>query len=158
MNATEPSLLNALNAITEIHEIRGPVGIPGEWLWLWVVLTVVLLVVTAAVFLFFVTKRRKVSVIAAKPAWELALEALMNIERAGYIQKDQFKEYYSELSGVVRWYIEQRLDVRAPEMTTEEFIHAVRFSERLTQTQQGFLRDFLNASDMVKFAQFVPTA
>jgi hypothetical protein len=150
--------LNAVNAITEIHDIRGPVMIPGEWLWLWVTLGIILFLAGVVWALRFFMNRKKVPVEPLKPAWERALEAIKKIEAAGYVQKGLIKEYYSELSGVVRWYIEERLDVRAPEMTTEEFIHAVRYSERLTAAQQGFLRDFLNASDMVKFAKFVPTA
>ena len=160
MNApdTTANTVNAVNVITDIHEIRGPVSIPGEWLWLWIALGVVL--VTAGIFwaVRFFMARKRASVLPPKPAWERALDAITKIENAGYVPKGLIKEYYSELSGVVRWYIEERFDVRAPEMTTEEFIHAVRYSDRLTDAQQGFLRDFLNASDMVKFAKFVPTA
>jgi hypothetical protein len=158
MNAADAPI-NAVNAITDIHEIRGPVSIPGEWLWLWITLGMILL--AALIFLLVRSLQRKKQAPAEppkRPAWEIALEAIVKIEQAGYVQKGQIKEYYSELSDVVRRYIEERLDVHAPEMTTEEFIHAVRYSDRLTHAQQGFLRDFLNASDMVKFAKFVPTA
>jgi hypothetical protein len=157
MNVPDAAI-NAVNALTDIHDIRGPVMIPGEWLWLWIILGAVLLLVGAVSTLRFFIKKGQAPVLPLKPAWERALEAIAKIENAGYVQKGLIKEYYSELSGVVRFYIEERLDVRAPEMTTEEFIHAVRYSERLTQAQQGFLRDFLSASDMVKFAKFVPTA
>jgi hypothetical protein len=158
MNAPDATVNAAVNAITDIHEIRGPVAISGEWLWLWIALGAVLFAAAVIWGSYFFMNRKRVPVEPPKPAWERALDAIARIEKAGYVQKGLIKEYYSELSGVVRWYIEERLDVRAPEMTTEEFIHAVRYSERLTNAQQGFLRDFLNASDMVKFAKFVPTA
>ena len=53
---------NAVNAITEIHDIRGPVGIPGEWLWLWITLGAVLaaLGVVAAVLALLRRKRTPV--------------------------------------------------------------------------------------------------
>jgi hypothetical protein len=156
MNAQDP-MVNAVNAITDIHDIRGPVSLPGEWLWLWVALGAIVLLAVIFWMLRLFMNRKQVPVEPLKPVWERALEAIAKIEHAGYIQKGLIKEYYSELSGVVRWYIEERLDVRAPEMTTEEFIYAVRYSDKLTDAQQGFLRDFLNASDMVKFAKFVPT-
>jgi len=156
MNAQDP-MVNAVNAITDIHDIRGPVSLSGEWLWLWIALGVILFLAVIFSILRLSMNRKQVPVEPLKPTWERALEAIAKIEHAGYIQKGLIKEYYSELSGVVRWYIEERLDVRAPEMTTEEFIHAVRYSDKLTDAQQGFLRDFLNASDMVKFAKFVPT-
>lgn len=159
MNATDPAVNAAVNAITQIHDIRGPVSIPGEWLWLWICLGVFFGLVILVLVLRSLAQRRKAALEAPrKPAWERALEAIAKVEQAGYIEKGLVKEYYSELSGIIRWYIEERLDVRAPEMTTEEFIHAVRYSNRLTQAQQGFLKDFLNASDMVKFAKFLPAA
>lgn len=158
MNPSDPAV-NAVNAITDIHDIRGPVGIPGEWLWLWIMLGILLaLVLIVGAVRFIRARKRQTPSEPLKPAWERALEAMTKLEHAGYIQKGLVKEYYSDLSGIIRWYIEERLDVRAPEMTTEEFIHAVRYSDKLTQAQQGFLRDFLNASDMVKFAKFVPAA
>ena len=147
-----------MNAITDIHDIRGPVGIPGEWLWLWITLGVIFFIALLLWSWHFFMNRKKAPLQPPlRPAWERALEAIARVEKAGYVQKGLVKEYYSELSGIVRWYIEERLDVRAPEMTTEEFMQAVRYSDRLTNAQQGFLRDFLNASDMVKFAKFVPT-
>ncbi len=156
MNASGAAI-NAVNAITEIHDIRGPVGIPGEWLWLWVAGGCIVFFALVVWFFVLLRNRKQVSVEPLKPAWARALDAILKIEKAGYVQNGQTKEYYYELSYVIRWYIEERLGVRAPEMTTEEFMHAVRYSDKLTHDQQGFLRDFLNASDMVKFAKFVPT-
>jgi hypothetical protein len=158
MSPVDAMTTNMVNAITEIHDIRGPVGIPGEWLWLWIMLGVMGCAVVIGLVLKFLIRRKAVPVAPLKPIWERALEGMLKIEQAGYIQKGLIKEYYCDLSDIVRWYIEERFDVRAPEMTTEEFIHVVRYSDKLTDAQQGFLRDFLNASDMVKFAKFIPSA
>ncbi len=159
MTAADPVNAPMPQAALELRDIRGPVGIPGEWLWLWILLGIIAALSLGA-WIWILCRRRKArarSLDPQKPAWETALEAMAAIEREGLASQGLVKEYYSRLSGVVRWYIEERFNVRAPEMTTEEFMAVAQSSGKLPAAQQGFLQDFLNASDMVKFAKFVPS-
>ena len=64
------------------------------------------------------------------------------------------KEYYSQLANILRHYLESRFAVKAPEMTTEEFIARLRNDAMLTGEQKELLRRFLQCADMVKFARF----
>ncbi|MFH0754834.1 MAG: hypothetical protein V2A70_09730 [Candidatus Omnitrophota bacterium] len=148
---------SVINAALELRDIRGPVAIPGEWLWLWIILGVLFL--TGVVFVMWrhFKHPRVVPLAPPRPAWEVALESLLALEQGVLVAEGRIKDYYAELSGVVRWYIEERFELRAPEMTTEEFMDEVRHSDKLTKEHQKFLEDFLNASDMVKFARFVPS-
>ena len=57
----------------------------------------------------------------------------------------------------MRRYLEDRFVVRAPEMTTEEFLEATARSAVLQPGQRQLLGDFLAESDLVKFARHVPT-
>lgn len=144
-------------AVNGLHDIRGPVGIPGAWLSLWVVLAVAVAVLLAILALRFFRKESKAVEVPPPPAWETALAELARLEREGYGPRGLVKEYYSGLSGIIRWYIEERFDIRAPEMTTEEFMQAARYSEKLSVGQQEFLEGLLRASDMVKFAKSLPS-
>jgi len=65
--------------------------------------------------------------------------------------------FYVELSAVVRRYLEDRFEMRAPELTTEEFLDSVRDSADLTSDHQVLLREFLREADLVKFAGMSPT-
>lgn len=67
--------------------------------------------------------------------------------------RDRFKDYYIELTMVVRRYFERRHGLRAPRQTTEEFLAAAvsRGPEFGAETVAG-LRAFLEAADLVKFA------
>jgi hypothetical protein len=69
----------------------------------------------------------------------------------------EFKEFYSTLSDIVRRYLEDRFRVRAPEMTTEEFLAATARGAALERSHRALLGTFLAESDLVKFARFVPT-
>ncbi|MBI4309916.1 MAG: hypothetical protein HY591_06255, partial [Candidatus Omnitrophica bacterium] len=57
----------------------------------------------------------------------------------------------------VRHYLEDRFQIKAPEMTTEEFLNLVKTSPALKEEHKRILRDFLNGCDMVKFARHEPT-
>jgi hypothetical protein len=153
MNTTD--VVNA-ELIKEIHDIRGPVSIPGDWLWLWIFLGVFAAGLAIVLLIRFIKEKQVKHLDPVKEPWQTALEAIAAIEQGDMVRSGRVKEYYSELSGVIRWYIEERFHLRAPEMTTEEFIHVLRYSDKLSSAQQGFLQDFLNASDMVKFAKQVP--
>ena len=142
-----------------LNDIRGPVALPGDGWWLWLLLAVVVTGVLVAVFFFFRRKARR-PVVQPKPVppWEKALAELARLEQLSPKGEAEVKQFYFLLSGVVRLYIEERFDIRAPEMTTEEFMERARCSPALSQSQKDFLNNFLNVSDMVKFARFEPSS
>lgn len=63
-----------------------------------------------------------------------------------------FKEFYIELTHVVRRYIERRHGIRAPEQTTEEFLAAAARHKAFSPESISSLRTFLESADLVKFA------
>ena len=66
-------------------------------------------------------------------------------------------EHYTTLAAIVRTYVEQRFGLRAPEMTTEEFLGVSARDARLAGSHRGLLGQFLGECDLVKFARHVPT-
>jgi hypothetical protein len=83
---------------------------------------------------------------------ERALRELGKLLARELIRKQKIKEFYLELTMIVRRYIERRHGVRAPEQTTEEFLAAISSDIRFSAAVLAKLRDFLRASDLVKFA------
>jgi len=61
------------------------------------------------------------------------------------------------VSDITRLYMENRFNIHAPHMTTEEFLYYLGVSGHLNDTQKSSLKDFLNSCDMVKFAKYAPT-
>ena len=64
--------------------------------------------------------------------------------------------WYVELSDIVRRYIEERFALRAPELTTEEFLAEAGRSAELTAGNRELLSAFLATCDRVKFARYSP--
>jgi hypothetical protein len=58
--------------------------------------------------------------------------------------RGRYKDFYVELTMVVRRYIQRKYGIKAPHMTTEEFLREAKPSDEL--------RRFLESADMVKFA------
>lgn len=89
-------------------------------------------------------------------AWEVALSRLRELQRRNLPAKGDIEAYYVDLSAILRYYLEDRFHLRAPEQTTQEFLaDAMRFGV-LTEVQQAFLAAFLHQCDRVKFARLVP--
>lgn len=90
-----------------------------------------------------------------RPAHEVALERLAILKTKQLWQKGNVKEYHSELTYIVREYLENRYQVQALESTTDEILRdliALGFDE----TWKAKLREMLQAADLVKFAKAEP--
>lgn len=83
---------------------------------------------------------------------ERALHELQSLLDRHLAERGRFKEFYVELTHVVRRYIERRHGIRAPKQTTEEFLRAAVDSGRFPAPTLERLKAFLVSSDMVKFA------
>ena len=92
-----------------------------------------------------------------RPADQIALEALSRLHAARLVEKHEFEEFYVRISDIIRIYLEQRFQLRAPEMTTEEFLAELRESDALEARFRPLLEEFLRSCDLVKFAEFQPT-
>jgi hypothetical protein len=62
------------------------------------------------------------------------------------------ESFFVAISSIVRRYLEDRFELRAPELTTEEFLALAGSANHLSREHQHLLRDFLRQADLVKFA------
>ena len=92
-----------------------------------------------------------------RPPHEIAAAELERLRGRRLVEEGAFKEYYSALSDIVRRYLEGRFTLRAPEMTTEEFLLATARDGRLMPAHRRLLGEFMTESDLVKFARHLPT-
>jgi len=150
------SLLDNAPNRADIRDIRGPKSFANKTL-LYILIVLALLLILGGVFSFILLKKKQEEFKAPpKPAHIIAYEALAELEKKDFIRQGQTKAYYVELSNIVRHYLENRFNIRAPEMTTEEFLLKVKEDSSLSVEHKGLLRDFLVTSDLVKFAKYQP--
>jgi hypothetical protein len=93
-----------------------------------------------------------------KSAYDEAVAKLRVLADRGAPAAEQADGWFVELSGIVRRYLEGRYDIRAPELTTEEFLQVAARAAMLTADHRGLLTSFLERCDQVKFAGYRPDA
>jgi hypothetical protein len=104
---------------------------------------------------FWRGRRRRAAQVGA---WELAMQRLAELEARGAPAADDADAWFVELSGIVRSYVEGRYHLRAPELTTEEFLLEARRIGALRDEDRDRLGSFLERCDRVKFAGWRPEA
>lgn len=150
-----------------IYDIKQPLAVSYTWTdWLkdnWY-LVVLPLAGLALLFLLvrYLRKRPKPLPAAAPPVpslpvHTLALNRLDELRSRQLWQQGQVKAYYSELSDVIREYLEKRFRIQAQEKTTAEMITALHSREISTADRQ-LLESLLRLADLVKFAKEQPQA
>jgi hypothetical protein len=90
-----------------------------------------------------------------RPVHEIALEALDELVQSDLLAKGEVKLFYSELSDIIRRYIEGCYWVVALEMTTAQLISNLK-SVGVSDDIIDLIREFLMVSDVVKFAKYIP--
>jgi hypothetical protein len=83
---------------------------------------------------------------------ERAFAELGRLLHRDLVGKRLYKDFYIELTMVVRRYIERAHLIHAPEQTTQEFLAAAAKHPRFTPEVLVLLKTFLESSDLVKFA------
>ncbi len=156
----------AVDTTKAIYDIKQPLDVSYSWLdWLrdnllWVVLALVVLV-AAGILRFFVKKRKKapapppVETLPDIPPHELALGKLQALRDRELWQQGAVKQYHSELSDILRDFLERRYRIRAMEQTTDEIFAALAATD-MPEQHKTRLRQVLTLADLVKFAREQP--
>ena len=152
------SLLGEQRAELVIADIEDVVGMPkkSSYWWLWV-LGIISVIAGVCFWLYLRQKRVAELVRIFKPAHEIAYDRLRDLVKEDLVKKAKIKEFYEQISDILRHYIEHRFNLRAPERTTEEFLIELATAEILGATDRADLGEFLKLCDLVKFAKHNPT-
>lgn len=153
MTATNSIPALARNGTNDVRNIRPPVEIPSGWEWLiWAAAFVALSAAAFWLWRYWSQRRRSPEVVPVVPPHIRARRKLEDALR--YISDP--REFCIRVSDALRAYLEERFDFRAPERTTEEFLHELQATALLNEPQKLSLADFLHRCDLVKFARHEP--
>jgi hypothetical protein len=136
-----------------LRDIKPPMEFPNYWLWIAIgAIALALFALAVGLFLYFVLRRKQILVPPPLPAHVRAKQKLQDaLELIA-----QPKPFCTFVSDTVRFYLEERFTFRAPERTTEEFLHELQNTNLLLPDQKESLGDFLKSCDLVKFARYEP--
>ena len=165
LNVVQPFEMDSADmAITDIK------GIYKAPIWWWGILRWVLLALAIAgvgvggyyLITYLQSRMRKSEEETAaaeplRPAEEVALEKLDAIREQKIWQTGQVKEYHTQLTDVVREYIDRRFEVSSVEQTSDETLRAMRPLLSSQKELYEQLRKMLTLADLVKFAKWTTT-
>ncbi|AXG68721.1 hypothetical protein KORDIASMS9_00937 [Kordia sp. SMS9] len=135
----------------------------SNW-WIYLLIVLGLMALFGAYFYFFVLQLREKQQKKKKaeiPPYDRALLQLNELDKSRLLLNSEYKGYYSELTNIVRQYIEEEVRIDALESTTAELIRKIE-----AQKDAGYLdlkdetiknlKNVLQTADLVKFAKSKP--
>ena len=146
-------------ASSEIADIKPSRKLPGRIpRWIWIVLGAAAAAFLTGLITSRAWKNREKIIPAAPPVppHVIALAALQMLKEKGLLERDECNAFYTELSLILRTYLEGRFSLNAPDETTEEIVEEMSRSPELSGGQRNILQDFMRQADLVKFAKGHP--
>ena len=127
-----------------------------EFPW-WIIWTLLSVMVLFPAYWFIGRKKIKELLDARKiPAHEIAYQEFLKLVRKNLLEQGKIKEFYYELSFILRKYIGNRFHIYAENQTTEEFFSALLVKNPFDHPTETILRKFSEHSDNVKYSLYRP--
>jgi hypothetical protein len=135
----------------------------SNW-WIWLILGL-LLVALGAFLIYWIVWRKKPLTeeeeIALLPPYERAKLAIEKLEEKQLLRVNKIKEYYSELTFIIRKYLDEKVYDRAMESTTDELMDRLNLLKDgnqfpFTKATLSNIETILKRADLVKFAKSAP--
>ena len=145
----------------ELKDIKPPINAPYGWSDIWPFLLGILLVILIYFLLkkyVFVKKKtevkRKPKIILAPDV--IALNGLATLKEKELWQSGKLKQYHSEISEILRTYLEDRFQILALELPTYDILQSLRNKE-IQAEDLHTLTTILQRADLAKYAKSKPT-
>jgi len=160
---TQGLLLNVQTVIleegAELKDIKQPMKAPIGWsdIWPWLVGIIVLALIIFLLKKYVFNKKDEVKIEKPKviiPADITAIQQLTALDEALVWQAGNIKQYYTELSEIIRRYTENRFNFIALELATDEIISELK--SKVNNEQLASITILLQRADLAKFAKSKP--
>ncbi len=125
------------------------------------ILVGIAILIIAALLIYYFRKRKKEEPVFKAPAkpklppQQIAMTALDNLRLKKLWQSGQIKEYHTELTDIIRVYLDGKFNIMAMELTTDEIMALLGKTQINEQAQKRIMQVF-QLADMVKFAKQQP--
>lgn len=135
----------------------------GNW-WKYVLIAVVIVLLIAALLYWFIWRKNPLTEeeeIALLPPYDRAKLALQKLDDSDYLENAEIKEYYSELTFIIRKYLDEKVYDKALESTTDELVNRLNLLKdgnqiELSKDDIRNIETILKRADLVKFAKSAP--
>lgn len=146
--------------VFDIKAIQTPPFVWQDYIF-YIIIGLLILLLLAAIgvgIYMYIQKKKKgyyFKPVVVEPPHVIALHALDHVKIEKLWQQGKEKEYYTEVTDILRKYIEDRFGVSAFEMTSDEILNVVN-NFMIAESSTESLHQVLKLSDLVKFAKYKP--
>ncbi|MCB0701053.1 MAG: hypothetical protein H6551_09520 [Chitinophagales bacterium] len=129
--------------------------------YIWYIIGGLIAIGLVVFVIYYFRKNKKEVAPAYKPKapvetpFQKALRMLEELDKKQLWQTDHVKQYYTELTDILRVYIEERFRTPAMELTSDELLLIVSRHREMARYKEG-LATVLHTADMAKFAKAQP--
>ncbi|WP_242203112.1 BatD family protein [Aestuariivivens insulae] len=135
----------------------------SNW-WKYVLLTLLIIGAIAFLMYWFIWRQKPLTEaekIALLPPYDRAKLALKKLDESHYLEQSELKEYYSELTLIIRKYLDEKVYDHSLESTTDELISRLQLLKEgnqidLSKETIKNIENILKRADLVKFAKSAP--
>lgn len=135
----------------------------GNW-WKYIIYLLLFLAALAGVLYWFIWRKKPLTQeekIALLSPYERAKLSLKKLDESNYLENEELKDYYSELTGIIRTYLDEKVYDHALESTTDELMDRLRLLKdgnqiKLSVDDINNIETILKRADLVKFAKSKP--
>jgi hypothetical protein len=136
---------------------------PSKW-WLYFFGILLILALIAFLLYWFIWREKPLTEeekVALLPPYERAKLALQALDNAHYLENNEIKAYYSDLTQIIRKYLDEKVYDRALESTTDQLINRLNILKDgnkidINKDDIKNIETILKRADLVKFAKSKP--
>lgn len=132
--------------------------------WIYLLLALLILAIAGVLLWWFIWRKKPLTEeekIALLPPYDRAKIALEKLDNSDYLKHEEIKEYYSELTLIIRTYLDEKVYDKALESTTDELVNRLQILKKgnqidLSNETIANIETIFRRADLVKFAKSAP--
>lgn len=136
----------------DILDIKGPIFLIDPMVLLFIGISIVVAAILFWIAVIIFKRMTRPPELTPPPAYEIALNHLRKART--WLEPETTERFCTEVSIIVRGFLEAHFRLPASEQTTEEFFSNPSYTEAFTNNQEKELKKFSEQCDLAKFAQW----
>jgi hypothetical protein len=135
----------------------------GNW-WKYLLMILLIIGIIGLLMYWFIWRKKSLTEeeqIALLPPYDRAKLALKKLDESHYLEHSEIKAYYSELTLIIRKYLDEKVYDKALESTTDQLVTRLNLLKdgnqiELSKEDIRNIETILKRADLVKFAKSAP--
>ncbi len=154
------SVISQNEEVKDVKNLKNNISVKEKtYIVIWIGIAILFILITILVVYvvrYKLKAKKSEKIIIKKSANEIAYEKLSKLLAKKYIENNEIKKYYFEISEILREYLGNRFNFESIELTTYELKNKLLNIMEIDRNYLPLITNFLEDTDLVKFSKFFP--